>query len=233
MVKRFFDIAVAVGVCLVFGIPICLLCILIFSQDWRSPLYIARRVGKNNRMFLMFKLRTMSVAADKSGLMSTADTDSRITPLGKHIRRFKFDEIPQFINVLNGTMSVVGPRPNVAVEVENYTKAEQFLLSVKPGITDVASIVFSDEGKILADLSNADEGYNKYIRPYKNRLAIAYINKASLVDDFYIVLATARNSIDRAGALKMMHKLAVRFGVEKRCLDVLLRNTPLQEWRAP
>ena len=181
----------------------------------------------------MFKLRTMRVAADMSGLMSTADTDTRITPLGRYIRRFKLDEIPQVINVLNGTMSLVGPRPNVPIEVANYTIAEQDLLAVKPGITDIASIVFSDEGKILADFSDAEEGYNKYIRPYKSRLAISYINNASLMGDFIIIIATARNLFDRVGALRMMYKLATSFGVDQRCQEVVLRNVPLQEWRAP
>ena len=137
------------------------------------------------------------------------------------------------MNVLLGDMSVVGPRPNVPAEVLKYTNVERHLLSVKPGITDLASIVFSDEGEILSSKDDADEGYNKFIRPYKNRLALAYINKASFFDDLYIICATARNTFDRSGALKMVTRLALKLDVEQRCLSILSREAPLKEWTAP
>ena len=150
MIKRAFDITFAVLVCAVFAGPLVIVCVLIFIHDWRSPFYVAKRVGVNHTVFWMLKLRTMTVNADQSGLVSTSDNDQRITPIGKQIRRFKLDEIPQFMNVLLGDMSVVGPRPNVPAEVVKYTNVERHLLSVKPGITDLASIVFSDEGEILS-----------------------------------------------------------------------------------
>lgn len=233
MIKRIIDIILALLVCIVFLGPLLVVCAVIFVHDRRSPFYVAKRVGKHGKLFRMFKLRTMTVNADQSGLVSTSDTDLRITSIGKRIRKLKLDEIPQFLNVLIGDMSVVGPRPNVQVEVSIYTAAEELLLSVKPGITDLASIVFSDEGEILATKSDADEGYNKFIRPYKSRLALAYINNTSIRDDLYIICATARNIFDRAGALKMIERLALKFDIEERCLKVVRRNIPLEEWTAP
>ena len=122
---------------------------LVWWQDRHSPFYVASRVGLDQRPFRMVKLRSMRIGADKSGVDSTSAGDSRITPVGHFIRRYKLDELTQLWNVLIGDMSLVGPRPNVERETRLYTDLEQRLLTVKPGITDYASIVFADEGEIL------------------------------------------------------------------------------------
>ena len=115
---------------------------LVWLQDKHSPFYIAPRVGRNERSFKMIKLRSMVINADKSGIDSTAANDSRITPLGQFIRRFKLDELTQLWNVLKGDMSLVGPRPNVKRQTDLYTRFEQKLLRVKPETTHITSVYF-------------------------------------------------------------------------------------------
>ena len=129
--------------------PVLLVAIVaIWLQDYCSPFYIAPRVGRNGKIFQMVKLRSMVKDADKSGVDSTSANDLRITEVGRVIRKYKLDEFIQLWNVLTGDMSLVGPRPNVQREVDLYTDVERHLLDVKPGVTDFASIVFSDEGEI-------------------------------------------------------------------------------------
>ena len=122
-----------------FFIPIC---VLIWLQDFHSPFYIAPRVGKDGKIFKMVKLRSMIIDADKTWVDSTSSHDKRITPIGRFVRAYKLDEIPQLWNVLKGEMSFVGPRPNVKREVDLYTEIESNLLTVQPGITAISSIVF-------------------------------------------------------------------------------------------
>ena len=149
--------------------------ILVWMQDYKSPFYIAPRVGKDGNEFNMIKLRSMIINTDKSGADSTSSNDVRITPIGHFIRRYKLDELTQLWNVLIGNMSLVGPRPNVKNETDLYTKVEKNLLLVRPGMTDFSSIVFSDEGEILEDKEDPDLAYNQLIRPWKSRLGIIYI----------------------------------------------------------
>ena len=120
----------------------------------------------------MVKLRSMIINADKNKVDSTASDDMRITRVGMMIRAYKLDELTQLINVLKGDMSLVGPRPNVQRDVDLYSETEKRLLSVKPGITDFSSIIFSDEGDILSGLDDPDIAYNQLIRPWKSRLGI-------------------------------------------------------------
>ena len=123
--------------------------LLIWLQDFKSPFYVADRVGKYGKLFKMIKFRSMIVNASSSGVDSTAEDDNRITNIGKIVRKFKIDEIPQLFNVFMGKMSFVGPRPNVLNETNLYSEIENKILTVRPGITDFSSIVFSDEGEIL------------------------------------------------------------------------------------
>ena len=181
MAKRLLDVAFALAA-IVLTIPIvAIACIVIWAHDGRSPVYAGLRVGRFNREFWMFKLRTMIPDAHRTGGPSTSASDGRLTPLGSALRRFKLDELPQFWNVLKGDMSVVGPRPNVReAGVDRYTLEEQQLLSVRPGITDLASIVFADEGEILRDSADPHELYDAVIRPWKSRLALLYIRHRSI-----------------------------------------------------
>ena len=136
---------------------------LVYRQDKHSPFYIAPRVGRNGTMFKMVKLRSMSINADKSGVDSTSLDDVRITTVGHKIRKYKLDEFTQLWNVLIGDMSLVGPRPNVKRDTDLYTHVERKLLSIRPGITDFSSIVFSDEGEILEGKNDPDLSYNQLI----------------------------------------------------------------------
>lgn len=200
--KRLFDFVTALGG-LVVALPVLILVmILVWLQDFRSPFYIAPRVGLGGRLFKIVKLRSMIVNADQNGIDSTSASDRRITPVGRLIRRYKLDELPQLWNVLIGDMSLVGPRPNVKRETDLYTSVERRLLTVKPGLTDFASIVFADEADILKDRADPDLAYNQLIRPWKSRLGLFYIEHAGLLLDIKLVFLTAVAIVSRATALR-------------------------------
>lgn len=133
----------------------------------------------------------MQVGADTVGSKTTSSADPRLTPFGAVIRRLKIDELPQFVNVLAGDMSVVGPRPQLPSEVENYTLEERKLLTAQPGLSDYASVVFADLGEIVRIEPNAYLAYQQLVRPWKSRLGIFYVEHPSLIADCWIVLATA------------------------------------------
>ena len=161
--KRLLDIIFSLIGILIFSPLIIIFCFLIWLQDFGNPFYISKRVGKNFEEFDLIKLRSMILNADKSGIDSTSNDDTRITKIGNIVRKYKLDELMQLLNVFVGNMTLVGPRPNVKSEVDLYTKEEQNLLKVKPGITDFASIVFSDEGEILKNRNNPDIAYNQLL----------------------------------------------------------------------
>lgn len=207
MIKRGFDLvasAMGLAVTLPFWLPSA---VLIYWGDRHSPFYIADRVGRGGRPFRMVKFRSMVIGADRTGVDSTGAKDARITPVGAFVRRYKVDELPQLLNVIKGEMSVVGPRPNVAREVALYTAEERRLLDVRPGITDISSIVFSDEGEVLADSADPDLDYNQLIRPWKSRLGLLYVQHASVQLDLRIVWLTAVAILDRQRALAGVDRL--------------------------
>ena len=160
----------------------------------------------------MIKLRSMVVDADKTGVDSTKASDGRITPVGHFIRRFKLDELTQLVNVLVGDMSMVGPRPNVKRETDLYTPEEARLLSVRPGVTDYASIVFADEGDILDGQSDPDIAYNQLIRPGKSRLGLFYVDQSSSSVDILLCMLTALAIVSRRRALKGVQRLLAAQG---------------------
>ena len=160
----------------------------------------------------MIKLRSMIVNADSTGVDSTSNSDNRITPLGKIIRKFKLDEITQLYNVLIGQMSLVGPRPNVPRETDLYTDQEKKLLSVKPGITDISSIVFSDEGSILENSSDPDISYHQLIRPGKSKLGLLYVANSNIILDFYLLLLTALALFNKPASLILVSRLIRKIG---------------------
>ena len=178
-------------------------------------------------MFPMVKLRTMVVHADKSGVDSTSMDDKRITFVGQTIRRFKIDELTQLWNVFLGQMSLVGPRPQVERDVNIYTSEERHLLDVRPGITDFASIVFADEGSILAGRVDPDLAYNQLIRPWKSRLGLLYVRHRTLWIDFKLIVATILAVLARNKALQMTCKMLVYLDVDHELLTVCSRNTEL------
>ena len=191
MVKRAFDLVFAATVLVALVVPLAVVAALIKFTSPGPVFYRGERVGLHGRRFRMFKFRSMVVDADRLGGSSTADDDPRITRIGGFLRRFKLDELPQFLNVLAGEMSVVGPRPQVAWAVDLYTPEERRLLDVKPGITDEASIQFRDEGAILKGAADPDRAYLEFIAPEKIRLGIKYVNEHTLLLDLGIIIRTA------------------------------------------
>lgn len=163
------------------------------KRGTRGPVfYRGLRVGRHGRPFRIYKFRTLVVDAESRGGSSTADDDPRITAIGTRLRRHKIDELPQLINVIKGEMSLVGPRPQVAEDVALYTAEERVLLSVPPGLTDLASLRFRNEGEILRGHSDPDQAYVQLIRPDKIILGLEYVRVRSFATDCRIIWATVR-----------------------------------------
>ena len=228
MGKRGTDIALAV-LGLVGASPVLIpVMVGVWRQDRHSPFYIAARVGKDDRDFRMAKLRSMIVNAHTTGVDSTGASDARITPIGKFIRKYKLDEVVQLWNVLKGDMSLVGPRPNVRRETDLYTAQERRLLSVKPGITDFSSIVFSDEGEILEHEADPDIAYNQLIRPGKSRLGLFYVDRMSLRVDIELIGLTAVAVFARPRALNGLVRLLQRLDADPDLVELASRQHPLE-----
>lgn len=190
MTKRLFDLTFAIcGVLLLLPL-LALISALIKIEDGGPVFYRGVRTGQHARRFRIVKFRTMVINAEKLGASSTADDDARITRVGQFLRRYKLDELPQLINVVKGEMSLVGPRPQVQWAVDLYTMEERGLLSVRPGITDYASLVFRDEGAILRGSTNPDKDYLEKIHPEKVRLGLVYVSRSCLLIDIQIIVAT-------------------------------------------
>jgi lipopolysaccharide/colanic/teichoic acid biosynthesis glycosyltransferase len=227
ILKRLIDILLAfIG--LVFFSPLLLIAIfLVWIQDFNSPFYVADRVGRNHELFKMVKIRSMVKNADEAGIDSTSSEDMRITKVGKFIRRFKLDEITQLWNVLIGTMTLVGPRPNVKRETDLYTKTEKELLTLKPGITDFASIVFADEGEILSNYENPDIAYNQLIRPSKSKLGLFYIGLDKTSVDLLLILLTIGAIVSRRKTLKLVSGLLKYLKADLELIEIASRKKPL------
>jgi len=190
MLSRLFDIVFSLIWLIVLAPLFLVIAILIKLEDKGPVFYQGVRVGRLGKPFRMFKFRTMVVHAEKIGGPSTANDDPRITKVGKIIRKYKLDEIPQLINVLRGEMSFVGPRPEVQYYVNMFTEEEKKILIVKPGITDWASLWNSDEGAILAGSKDPEKTYMEKIRPEKIRLQLKYVKEHSFWVDMAIIFRT-------------------------------------------
>ena len=152
--------------------------------------FLQTRVGKGNKDFKLFKLRTMGVNAERMGQLTIGGNDSRITRVGQFLRRYKLDELPQLLNVLLGDMSLVGPRPEVRRYVDLYTTEQQQVLSIKPGLTDYASIKYADESELLAKAENPEQFYIETVMPDKLAINLKYIKSRSLAMDMGILFKT-------------------------------------------
>ncbi len=190
MLKRLFDFLLsALGLILLS--PIFILIAVAIKLDSKGDVfYFQNRMGKNFREFRLFKFRTMSTGADTKGLLTVGMKDNRITRVGYFLRKNKLDELPQLVNVLIGDMSLVGPRPEVKLYTDLYSEAQKQVLSVKPGITDLASIRYSNENEILATFDNPEQAYIEKIMPEKLKLNLQYISNQSLLGDIKIILQT-------------------------------------------
>lgn len=188
--KRFIDI-VASGLGLLLLSPVFLILAVWIKLDSKGPVFYRQvRVGKNNQDFRIYKFRSMQVGADKGSLITIGGRDPRVTVSGYYIRKYKLDELAQLINVFNGDMSLVGPRPEVRRYVNLYDEEQKKVLAVRPGITDYASIEYMDENVLLERSDNPDMTYIKDIMPEKIRLNMRYINNPTLIEYFKIIFLT-------------------------------------------
>lgn len=187
---RFFDFILSL-VGLVLLAPIFIVLAIWIKIDSKGPVFYKQvRVGQNGIDFGLFKFRSMVVDADKKGLITVGGRDPRITRSGYFIRKYKLDELPQLINVLVGDMSLVGPRPEVRKYVDLYTDEQQKVLSVKPGITDYASIEYMDENEILGKSSDPEKTYIEEIMPEKIKYNMKYIQNKNVSEYFKIIFLT-------------------------------------------
>tara|TARA_R110001606_G_C15366215_1_gene649056 strand:- start:1601 stop:2191 length:591 start_codon:yes stop_codon:yes gene_type:complete len=171
--------------------PILFLISIIIKISSPGPVFYKQiRVGKGNKDFKIFKFRTMHINADKMGLLTVGGRDPRVTSIGYYLRKHKLDELPQFINVLKGDMSFVGPRPEVRQYVDLYSDTQKKVLNVKPGITDLASIEFRNENEILSRQEDPNQYYIDYIMPKKLEINLKYIAQRNLLKDFGVVVKT-------------------------------------------
>ena len=231
--KRLFDIVVSLFALLFFAPLLLIVTFLIWLQDFKSPFFISSRVGKNESEFKIIKLRSMVVDADKNGIDSTSADDNRITRVGHFIRSYKLDELSQLWNVLKSDMSLVGPRPNVKRETDIYTAKEKELLTVKPGITDFASIVFADEGEILAGAGDPNILYNQLIRPGKSELGLFYISNQSFFLDLLILISTAISIFSRELSLRIVSFTLDKLGAKNDLIELSSRKMPLKPTPPP
>lgn len=174
--------------------PLFLVVGLLIKLDSKGPVFFKGvRIGRYGKAFMPYKFRSMVVDAAKiSNVVSTPDDDARITRVGRCIRRFNLDELPQFINVLKGEMSIVGPRPEVPQYVELFSEEEKAILTVRPGITDWATLWIKDKGKTFAGSADPEKVYMERVRPEKLRLQLEYVRNRSLWIDFQIMLKTLK-----------------------------------------
>jgi len=163
----------------------------------------------------------------KNLVLSTSDIDPRITKIGHFIRRFKIDELPQFINVIRLEMTIVGPRPNVIEEIRMYTDEEKKLLNVMPGITDISSIVFSDEGSILKEYEDPNLAYNQLIRPWKSKLGIFYITHKNIILDMKIIFLTIYAILNKSKVLDILNKILVSLKADYELIEVSRRRNKI------
>ncbi|MEY5000476.1 MAG: hypothetical protein RLZZ211_512 [Bacteroidota bacterium] len=190
--KRSFDICISL-VILVLFLPIGLLLMLLISLESKGGVfYFQERVGLNGQTFRLIKFRSMRIDADKGSQITIGNRDPRITKSGYLIRRLKLDEFPQFLNVLRGDMSIVGPRPEVPFYVAYYTEEQRKILTVRPGITDYASIEYFHENELLAKATDPQKTYIEEIMPAKIGLNQRYISNPGLVQDLNIMWLTAK-----------------------------------------
>lgn len=197
MLKRFFDVASSTAGIIILS-PVFLIISIWIKLDSPGPIfYQGARIGLHGKQFRIIKFRSMVNNADTMGGPSTAGDDPRVTAAGRFIRKFKIDELPQLINVLKGEMSLVGPRPEVRFYVDLYTEEEKVILSIRPGITDWASLWNADEGAILAGSLDPEKAYMEKIRPQKIRLQLRYVRNRTFMVDLRILMTTLLTVLGR------------------------------------
>jgi lipopolysaccharide/colanic/teichoic acid biosynthesis glycosyltransferase len=188
--KRLFDIIASFIGIIILSPFFILICLAVVINSGFPVFYLQTRVGKNNLDFKLFKFRTMFTDSDKKGLLTVGGRDPRITPVGYFLRKYKLDELPQLFNVLSGSMSLVGPRPEVRKYVDLYNEEQKKVLTVRPGVTDYASLDYINENELLAKSENPEETYIKEVMPAKLQLNLKYIKEAGLGIDLKLIFKT-------------------------------------------
>jgi len=195
MLKRLFDMGCALLGLIVLSPVLIVIALTILFSSKGGVFYLQTRVGKNEKDFKLFKYRTMNIGAEKEGLLTVGGRDPRITKFGYYLRKYKLDELPQLLNVLFGSMSLVGPRPEVRKYVALYTNEQKKVLLVKPGITDYASLAYFSENELLAKSFNPEETYIKDVMPAKLALNGRYIHDQSFLTDVKIIFRTLKKVV--------------------------------------
>lgn len=190
MLKRLFDLFFSIIGLIALSPLFLIFSILILVDSRGGVFYIQQRVGKDKKNFKLFKFRTMTSNSDKQGLLTIGNKDSRITNVGKWLRNYKLDELPQLVNILTGDMSFVGPRPEVRKYVDMYNYGQLKVLEIKPGLTDYASLKYINESEILASYSDPEKAYIEKIMPEKLALNLQYIKEQSFLTDIKILAKT-------------------------------------------
>lgn len=196
--KRLFDI-LASGLGLVVLSPLFAVLAVWIKADSRGPVFYRQtRVGRDNKDFRLFKFRSMRPDSDRLGLITVGGHDPRVTRSGYYIRKYKLDELPQLINVFKGDMSLVGPRPEVRKYVDMYTPGQMRVLSVRPGITSLASIRYRNENDILAAADDPDRCYVEKVMPDKLAIDLEYVGRATLWNDIKLIFSTFKEIIAKS-----------------------------------
>jgi lipopolysaccharide/colanic/teichoic acid biosynthesis glycosyltransferase len=192
---RFFDLLLSLVALLILS-PVLLIIALLIVFDSKGPvLFLQTRVGKGNKDFIMIKFRTMVPESEELGRLTIGNADQRITRVGKLLRRYKVDELPQLINILAGQISLVGPRPEVRDYVKHYTADQKRVLQVKPGLTDLASLEYLNENEILGNSPDPEKTYINEILPAKLALNQRFLNDPSLRNYFAIIGKTLKQIV--------------------------------------
>ncbi|MDO9512552.1 MAG: sugar transferase [Bacteroidales bacterium] len=190
MLKRFFDVFISLTALIILSPLMLLIVFWIISDSRGGAFYSQLRVGRNKNDFRLWKFRSMRLGSDSKGLLTVGKADHRITPVGRILRSVKLDELPQLWNVLNGSMSMVGPRPEVRKYVDMYTERQLQVLQLRPGITDYASLHYYHENSLLENEPDPEAFYIEVIMPAKLEINLEYIEKRSIRMDFNILFLT-------------------------------------------
>src|SRR5690554_6510079 len=194
--KRLFDI-LSSAIALILLSPILIvIAVGIIIDSKGGVFYKQKRIGKNGKAFMLYKFRSMRTGSDRKGLITVGSNDDRTTKVGRFIRKYKLDELPQLVNILKNEMSVVGPRPEVEKYVQLYTAEQRKVLKVKPGLTDLASLAYINENEILGRAKDPEKTYVEQIMPAKLRLNLEYIEKQSFWFDLQIIAKTLMRIVD-------------------------------------
>ena len=192
---RFFDIIFSALGLVVLAPVFAAICLKIKLGSKGGCFYIQERIGKDGKPFGLYKFRTMRIGADSEGLLTVGEHDQRITRIGYFLRKTKMDELPQLLNVLKGEMSLVGPRPEVRKYVELYTEEQRKVLSVRPGITDYASIEYVNENELLSQSEDSERTYIEQVMPDKIKLNMRYLEHYNLIEYFKIIFLTFKSLV--------------------------------------